>query len=61
MESRRRSSGIGRRSRAARVRFTTIGDGAVVGAGDVVMSDVPPGVAVTGVPARVAEAGVDGR
>jgi serine acetyltransferase len=30
-----------------------IGDDAVIGAGSVVLSDVPPGCAVAGVPARV--------
>jgi serine acetyltransferase len=38
----------------------TIGDGAVVGAGAVVVNDVPPGVVVTDVPARVAKTSVDG-
>lgn len=31
----------------------TLGDGAMIGAGSVVLSDVPPGAVVAGVPARV--------
>lgn len=37
------------------IQGITIGDGSTVGAGAVVVRDVPPGVTVTGVPAKVVE------
>lgn len=35
------------------IQGITVGEGSVIGAGAVVISDVPPGVTVTGIPARV--------
>ena len=52
-----KAQGSARRSTScsANALHLTIGDGAVVGACAVVVSGVPPGVVVTGVPARAAK------
>jgi acetyltransferase-like isoleucine patch superfamily enzyme len=46
-------------ARAAVLKGVTIGDGAIVAAGAVVVDDVPAGALAAGVPARIVREGVE--
>jgi len=48
-------------SGAVVIDHISVGSGSVVGAGAVVVADVPDGVQVLGVPARIVKEGIDGR
>jgi len=54
-------TGTGFASGAVVIDHVTIGSRSVVGAGAVVVADVPDRVQVLGVPARIVKEGIDGR